>query len=216
MASFVFFLLIHPPALSQCIYGSTSYPSQGCTFTQGTGTDSCVSSNTAMNTQTINQFYLFSDSGVSVLYCGGTNNPGTSTIPMQCAPPLGATIVQAYLEVCGTFLIQSPSIPAPWTLGGEQQLPGSRSGKPTSRIPGMTQGIGRMEKGAGTRPMFFSEVRYNVTSLVSDTTMSYAVGNLTGALKRILGDCLYRPGTRYVRGSGPWVTGFTFGTRETR
>ncbi len=97
---FIFLFLFHVPAFSQCIYGNG-----GCTFTQTANNDTCPGSPPNPNYNSINQFYAYGGSGVSVLYCGGVNtNPNTSltgtTISLAgCTFPAGATIQAAYLEI---------------------------------------------------------------------------------------------------------------------
>src|ERR1019366_9375058 len=97
---FSFILAFNSPANSQCVYNFNS--GQACTFVQSPTVDNCTTSSSAPTTEGINQFYSYGASGVSVLYCGGSTAGGNASpqvITMQCAPPAGATIVKAVLDV---------------------------------------------------------------------------------------------------------------------
>src|SRR5580698_9781521 len=113
----VFLAFFHSPAYSQCAYGAG-----GCTFTQTANNDTCPGTSPSPNYNSINQFYAYGGSGVSVLYCGGINsNPNSSTTSTTinlagCTFPAGATIQAAYLEIvenAGSNVYSTASVTLP-------------------------------------------------------------------------------------------------------
>src|SRR5580658_7238201 len=152
------------------------YGAAGAPYTQTANQDNCTSSSVSLNTMAINQFYLYSASGVSVLYAAGVNGAGTSIITLASPPPAGATIVKAYLEV------------VEWWNGY------TCSGSPVSFGSGVTPagfeaGQGNFENlwndpRLGTdllsgQSAFFCDIRYDVTSLVSPAVSSYGTNALS-------------------------------------
>ncbi len=146
-----------------------------CTWVQGNSTDSCAYAQPS--TEAINEFYSYGASGVSVLYCGGSTAGGNASpqvITMQCAPPTGATIQAAYLDVV-EYNTQNSPVPstASVLLGG------------AATPAGLVTGIGNLwnvfddpREGwdiASYPAETAYNVQYNVTGEVSLNTTSYTV-----------------------------------------
>src|ERR1039458_9900729 len=168
----IFFFFFHSQGYSQCLYGQG-----GCTFTQTASVDSCPGVPPNPNIESINQFYQIGGSGVSVLYCGGINtNPNTSgtntTITLACTPPATATIVAAYLEVvewAGSNI--TSTAPVVFPLGASP--PGVLVGEGDFNNAWVDPRFG--VDGNWYWPQFFTDVRYNVTGLVTPAIGTYAI-----------------------------------------
>lgn len=149
------------------------YGTSGAAYTQTGGLDNCTSSSVSLNTMAINQFYLYSASGVSVLYAAGVNTPGTGTINLQTTPPPGATIVKAYLEVVEWASgVGDVYVTAPVSFGGSLTSAGFLAGRGNfeNQWVDPRYGAGMLN---GGQNQFFSDVRYDVTSLVTAGTTTY-------------------------------------------
>src|SRR5579872_5487532 len=162
------------PALSQAQYGTSGAP-----YTQTGNLDNCTSSSVSLNTMAINQFYLYSASGVSVLYAAGVNPSGANTIVLQAAPPANATIVQAYLEVVEEWNGYACSN-APVSFGSGLTPAGVESGQGNFENTWKDPNLGNdVLSGASN---FFCNVRYDVTSLVSPGVSGYSTNALSGGV----------------------------------
>ena len=173
--------------------GTGTYNYGPCTFTQNTSIDSCPPTNgvalNAPQTEAINEFYTFGGSNEQVLYCGGssfgagtaasTGSAGVQTLPitMSCAPPTGATIQAAFLDVVEYSASSAENGPPPCTtsvdLGG------------AATPVGVVAGLGNLwnifidpRYGDPIAPADYPDntaynIRYNVTGLVSLNTLTY-------------------------------------------
>jgi hypothetical protein len=162
-------------AISQCIY---NFDSGGpCTFTQNTSVDACPPS--VPQTEAINEFYAFGGSNEEVLYCGG-NTYGANApekITMQCAPPAGATIQAAFLDVVeydGSGVNPPPCTTAV-NLGGAATPPGVMSGSGNLWNIFIDPRYGDPIAPADYPSQTAFNIRYNVTALVSLLTTTYSI-----------------------------------------
>jgi hypothetical protein len=146
------------------------YGASGAAYTQTGNLDNCTSSSVSLNTMAINQFYLYSASGVSVLYSAGVNVPGTNNINLSSPPPAGATIVKAYLEVVewwSGYACNSAAV----SFGGALTGMGVESGQGNFENLWTDPRQGTDKESGNSQ--YFCNVRYDVTSLVSTGTSSY-------------------------------------------
>lgn len=155
------------------------YGSPGAPYTQTGSVDACNSSSVSLNSFAINQFYLYSASGVSVLYSGGVNTPGSGTINLQTAIPAGAVIVKAYLEVLQENGLSTAAV----NFGSGTTGTGLEVGRGNFENIWTDPRYGTdLEDNENT---FFDDVRYDVTSLVTAGVSSYTT-NATGVLKGLV------------------------------
>ncbi|HUO56756.1 MAG TPA: hypothetical protein VMV05_01125, partial [bacterium] len=171
-----FVVFCYPSSASaQCTWNLNS--GQACTFVQGTSTDNCTTSNSTPSTEAMNQFYAYGASGVSVLFCSGTSNTVSngSLVTMACAPPAGATIVKAFLDV----VEYNGSSSSPTASLGAVNFNGGLTGA------GTLAGLGNLwnvfddprygyDVASYPNQTAFN-VRYDVTSRVANGTASYNV-----------------------------------------
>ncbi len=157
------------------------YGADGMPYTQTANMDNCISSSVSLNTMAINQFYLYSSSGVSVLYAAGVNSPGTNTITVSNPPSAGASIVKAYLEVVewwNGYDCSNASV----SFGGGGTPMGVETGQGNfeNLWTDPNQGIDLMP--GGGENAFFCDVRYDVTNLVSLGVSSYSTNALNSGV----------------------------------
>jgi hypothetical protein len=178
------FLLNLVPVYSQCVYNLDM--GGPCTFTQNTSIDACPPS--TPQTEAINEFYTFGGSNEEVLYCGG-NTYGANApekITMQCAPPAGATIQAAFLDV--VEYDGSDTNPPPCTtavnLGGATTPAGVMTGSGNLWNIFIDPRYGDPIAPADYPSQTAFNIRYNVTALVSLLTTTYTITypNLCGGM----------------------------------
>ena len=175
----IYFLGLVPSVMAQ-------YGANGAPYTQTANIDNCTSSSVSLNTMDINQFYLYSNSGVSVLYAAGVNSPGTNNITLPSPPSAGASIVKAFLEVVEWGTINSCNSSAV-SFGGGLTGPGVESGQGNFENLWIDPRQGT-DKDSGNS-QYFCNVRYDVTSLVAVGTTSYTTDapvSLNGKLEALV------------------------------
>ncbi len=175
---FLSFLVLFPGVF---LLGSTQaraqYGASGAPYTQTGNLDNCTSSSVSLNTMAINQFYLYSASGVSVLYAAGVNTAGVTTITLATPPPSSATIQAAYLEVVEWWNGYACSN-SPVSFGGGLTPSGLEVGQGNFENLWNDPRLGTDLITTGDSA-FFCDVRYDVTSLVSPGVSTYGTSALS-------------------------------------
>ncbi|HTC19661.1 MAG TPA: hypothetical protein VK859_02365, partial [bacterium] len=181
---FTIAFLLYAPAHSQtptCSASQYAEGGQGCYYPPTASTDTCPGNGVTtsnLQTEAINQFYTYGASGVSVLYCGGNNGNGTSTITMQCVPPPNATIVSAFLEVVEEAFCVSCADNSPMVFAGGTLAAGTEVGQVNYENDWNDPRYGPDVQG-GNWGIYFWNIRYAVpVNLVAGGTSTYALANL--------------------------------------
>src|SRR5579871_901439 len=182
------FFLFQSPTRSQtpvCSAAQYEMANQGCYYPPTALADNCPGNGVTtsnLQTESINQFYTYGASGVSVLYCGGNSGSVTSsdnaTLTMQCVPPPNATIVAAFAEVVEYFYCETCCDNSPMGFSGTMLPAGTRVGRTNYMNDWFDPRYGPDVQG-GNWQVYFCDIRYSVpVSLVSGGASSYALTNL--------------------------------------